>query len=77
MRINLVLDANPLPGDFTWTQNGRIIAFGMPGTDLGVDFIMLDMVTRFDSGTYMIVANNVAGSGNASFSLSILGKVLQ
>ena len=73
--ITLGLDALPFPGanNFTWFLNGLMLP-PMPGITFGVDFINIQMATRLDSGTYQVVANNVAGSGNASFELIVQSK---
>ena len=71
--ITLGLDAFPFPGpdNFTWFFNGQMVTLVPPGITLGVDFIDIQMTTRLDSGTYRVVANNIAGSGEASFELIV------
>ena len=74
----LNLDANPIPGDgnYSWTFNGQPLQTGQPGIDLGVNSFLLDPVSRTQSGVYMIMSVNRAGSGQASFALNIDCKYL-
>lgn len=71
----LNLDANPIPdaGNFTWTFNGQSLV-EQPGVELGVNSILINPVLRNQSGVYMIVSFNRAGSGDASFALNVICK---
>ena len=69
----LNLDANPIPGNgnFSWTFNGQPLR-GQPGAiELGVNSILLNPVSRNQSGVYMITSSNRAGSGQGSFALNV------
>ena len=77
LRIDLVLDANPIPNlnDFRWEYNGVTlvstseISFNLTYLDLGV-------VDRSEAGIYFVEAENVAGTGNATFEVIVYCKTL-
>ncbi len=73
--LTLLVDSLPVLTDdnVTWFFNNQVIP-GMMGISFGADFIRIDMVTRLDGGTYRVEGTNVAGTGEASFSLQVVGK---
>lgn len=75
-RINVSLEANPIPpeGNFTWTFNGDEL-FLSSELDFGVDFIEFGLVSRDDNGTYEITGENLAGFGSETIDLNVLCKL--
>ena len=73
IRIELILDANPVPEDtnFNWFYNGQPLMNGQSGVMLGVDFIQFRSVSRVNAGSYRVVSSNTAGSGDFSFQLRV------
>ncbi|XP_064396499.1 uncharacterized protein LOC135343434 [Halichondria panicea] len=71
--LTLLVDSLPVLTDdnVTWFFNNQVIP-GMMGISFGADFIRIDMVTRLDGGTYRVEGTNVAGTGEASFSLQVV-----
>ena len=73
VRIELQLDANPLPIIFEWFFNGLPLPL-MPGLDLGRDVIDISIATILDTGNYTVTSTNAAGSGSGNFMLVIESK---
>lgn len=74
--ITLGLDGFPLPGNdnATWFFNNQPLSM-IAGIMFGSDFIRIPITTRLDTGTYRVVATNVAGSGEATFDLLVQSKL--
>ena len=72
-RIDLVLDGNPIPVDFTWSFNGVELLTSSEIT-FGIDFIEFSSLSTSNAGNYSVTATNTAGSGSGEFSLVIFCK---
>ncbi len=73
--VTIQVDALPvLTGDnVTWFFNNQPLSM-LNGISFNEDFIRIQMVTRMDEGTYRVEGTNIAGTGEASFSLQVLGE---
>ena len=69
-RIDLVLDGNPVPVDFTWSFNGVELVTSSEIT-FGIDFIQFSSLSTSNAGNYSVTATNAAGSGSGEFSLIV------
>ncbi len=74
-RINLILDANPIPpiGNFTWFFNDEEL-FEDGNINFGVDYIEIGMLSSPLNGTYQVVGENTAGTGRATFQINVICK---
>ncbi len=73
--VTLVVDSfPPLTGDnVTWFFNNQPLSM-LDGITFNEEFIRINMVTRMDEGTYRVEGTNIAGTGEASFELQVLGE---
>ena len=71
LTINLGLDGFPLPpSSFSWMFDNQPLA-GDSRIILGVDSIEFSPTQRGDTGSYIVTATNIAGSGSGSFNVEV------
>ncbi len=75
VRIEVVIDAFPIPDNFTWFFNGQPFPI-TPGITVGLNFIEFDSVTPSNDGVYTVMATNIVGTGTFEVALAVQGTVL-
>ena len=76
LTVKLELGANPSPQMYTWYKDGKPLA-NDSRVMFGVDYIKFSPAMREDSGIYTVKATNDIGSGNVTFEVDILCKLLE
>ena len=70
-QVDLILDARPIPVNYTWFFDNQQISTSSQRT-LGLDSISWTGVQRSDQGSYRVEASNRAGEGSGSFIIEVI-----
>ena len=72
--LTLSLEDGSPASSYTWERDGVQLEGSQEGITLAADSITISSVSKDDSGTYTVTANNTAGQDTVSFDLFVYCK---